>query len=230
MAAAQPSPVSAHRPSCKVEYRATRAPPATVDHSGQRRGEAGGSAQCSIQPRPSQPRTPGIHFRSGALSACPGAFGMATIPCLLRSRVDEVQPSWRPARVPGDGAFRIDAGCDVDGSMAMNERVNGKAANWFVKMTAPELIPRYRYRPAAHFRYVYSQGAQPMSTNFHATPGWNPEFAAHAESNHEKDSDDTRCLNQVSTRACRPGGSICSPLIRCAAAVSHRRPDVRHSR
>ena len=25
-------------------------------------------------------------------------------------------------------------------------------------------------------------------------------------------------------------GSICSPLIRCAAAVSHRRRDVRHSR
>jgi len=115
------------------------------------------------------------------------------------------------------------------GSMAMNERVNGKTANWFVKTTAPELIPRCSW-PKTHFRFVYSQGAQPMSTNLHATPGWNPEFAAHAESNHEKDSDDTRCLNQVSTRACGPGGSICSPLIRCAAAVSHRRPDVRHSR
>jgi hypothetical protein len=104
-----------------------------------------------------------------------------------------------------------------------------RAANCFVKMTAPELIPRYS-RPAAHFRFVFSQGTQPMSTDFRAAPGWNPEFAAHTESNRDKDSDDARCLNQLSTRDCGPGGSICSPLIRCAAAVSPRRPDVHHSR
>jgi hypothetical protein len=115
------------------------------------------------------------------------------------------------------------------GSMAMNECVNGKAANRFVKITAPELIPRYG-RPLVHLRFVFPQGTQPMSTGFHATPGWNPEIVAQTESNHRKDSDDARCLNQESARDCSPEGSGCSPLIRCAAAVSHRRPAVHHSR
>ena len=179
-----------------------------VHRSRARRESTSGRARCPHVPAPSAwPRSPAF-------------YGRVSTRCSPRGDLRESPGGWR---LPHRRQLRR------HGSMAMNERVNGKTANWFVKITAPELIPRYSW-PKAHFRFVYSQGAQPMSTNFHATPGWNPEFAAHAESNHEKDPDDTRCLNQVSARARGPRGSICSPLIRCAAAVSHRRPDVRHSR
>src|SRR5262245_7568256 len=52
------------------------------------------------------------------------------------------------------------------GSIAMSECVNGKAANCYVKMTAPELIPQYS-RPAARLRFVFPQGTQLMSTDCH---------------------------------------------------------------